>query len=51
MRPGDLEAVRLEIVDQQLAEAAFLAQLLLGGEAGASVLRLTKDSSYRGVVR
>ena len=31
MRPGDLQAVRLEIVDQHLAEAAFLAQLLLGG--------------------
>lgn len=34
MRPGDLQPVRLEILDQQLAEAAFLAQHLLGGEGG-----------------
>ena len=30
MGAGDLQSVRLEIVDQQLAEAAFLAQGLLG---------------------
>ena len=27
MRPGDLQAMSLEIVDQDLAETAFLAQL------------------------
>src|SRR6516162_3686702 len=31
--PGDLQAMSLEIVDQDLAETAFLAQLLLGSEA------------------
>src|SRR5260370_17550935 len=42
MRPGDLQTVRVEIVDQELAKAAFLAQLLLGGEAraGGSVVIL-----------
>jgi hypothetical protein len=30
MRPGDLVPVRLEVVDMRLAEAAFLAQRLLG---------------------
>ena len=30
----DLQPVRLEVVDQRLAEAAFLPQLLLGREAG-----------------
>ena len=38
MRPGDLQPVRLEIVDQQLAEAAFLAQRLLGAGRGAGGL-------------
>ena len=37
MRAGDLVAVRLQIVDQQLAEAAFLAQRLLGGGGGAGL--------------
>jgi hypothetical protein len=32
MRAGDLQTVRLQIVDQQLTEATFLAQLLLGGK-------------------
>jgi hypothetical protein len=37
---GDLQSVRLEVVDQQLAEAAFLAQCLLGtrGTAGDFVV-------------
>ena len=35
MRARDLQAVRLEIVDQHLAEAAFLAQRLLGAGGGA----------------
>ena len=30
MGAGDLQSVRLEVVDQQLAETAFLAQCLLG---------------------
>jgi hypothetical protein len=34
MRAGDLEAMRLEIVDQRLAEAAFPAQRLLGASGG-----------------
>src|SRR5260370_4142476 len=34
MRPGDLQPMRLQVVDERLAEAAFLAQLLLGREAG-----------------
>jgi hypothetical protein len=35
MRSRDLEAVRLEILDQHLAEAAFLAERLLGRETRA----------------
>ena len=35
MGAGDLQSVRLEIVDQQLAEAAFLSDGLPGGRGGA----------------
>lgn len=35
MGPGDLQPVSLEIVDQHLAETAFLAELLFGGEGRA----------------
>ena len=40
MGAGDLQSVRLEVVDQQLAETAFLAQCLLGirGTAGDFVV-------------
>jgi hypothetical protein len=36
MRAGNLQPVRLQIVDQKLAEAVFLAQLLLGAERRAA---------------
>ena len=42
MRAGDLQPVRLEIVDQHLAEAAFLAQRLLG--AGRNMAGLGSSS-------
>ncbi len=35
MGAGDLQSVRLEIVDQQLAETALLAQCLLGARGAA----------------
>ena len=40
MGAGDLQSVCLEVVDQQLAETAFLAQCLLGlrGAAGDFVV-------------
>ena len=40
MRPGDLQPVRLEVVNQQLTEAAFLAQRLLGAGRGAGGFRV-----------
>ena len=49
MRPGDLQPVRLEIVDQQLAEAAFLAQRLLGAGGDGREPRSSSSSSEAGV--
>ena len=53
MRAGDLQPVRLEIVDQRLAEAAFLAQRLLGagrGWAGIDIVILVIGSRGEGFV-
>ena len=38
MGPGDLQPVRLQVVDEHLAEAAFLAHGLLGGRGGGGCL-------------
>ena len=51
MRAGDLQPVRLEIVDQQLAEAAFLAQRLLGAGGGAGRCRRHPRHPAAGVER
>ena len=49
MRAGDLQPVRLEIVDQHLAEAAFLAQRLLGAGGDGREPGSSSSSSPSGV--
>ncbi|HXC14832.1 MAG TPA: hypothetical protein VNV39_18600, partial [Stellaceae bacterium] len=51
MHPGDLQPVRLEVVNQHLTEAAFLAQRLLGAGRGAGgflvlVIRRRGDEGF-----